>query len=75
MEGLIDQLSRLLHLDTLDNSSELAFVEKRTGVKPSGFVLAAIVFLIIVSFISNATTLVVGVGCCCLPAYLTFLML
>ena len=37
--------------------------------------LAALVFLIIVTFISNATSIVVGVGCCCVPAYFTFLML
>lgn len=32
-------------------------------------------FLVIVTFISNATSLVVGVGCCVAPAYFTFLVL
>jgi hypothetical protein len=33
------------------------------------------VFLLIVTFISNATSLVVGVGCCVVPAYFTFIVL
>lgn len=31
--------------------------------------------MLIVTLISNATNLVVAIGCCCLPAYLTFVAL
>ena len=50
-------------------------MERKTGIKPSGFVLAALVFLIIVTLISSATSLVVGIGCVVVPAYFTFLVL
>lgn len=45
------------------------------GIKPSALVIAILVFLIIVTFISSATSLVVGMGCCVAPAYFTFLVL
>ena len=45
------------------------------GIKPSALVIAILVFLVIVTFISNATSLVVGIGCCVAPAYFTFLVL
>lgn len=35
--------------------------------------IAIIVFLLIVTFISNATSIVVAVGCCVVPAYFTFI--
>jgi receptor expression-enhancing protein 5/6 len=75
MEEIIRQFVALLKLDSLDESKELEFVERKTGIKPSGFVLATLVFLLIVTFISNATSLVVGIGCCLVPAYFTFLVL
>lgn len=75
MEEFVDQASKLLHLNSLDDSKELAFIEKKLGVKPSALVIAAGVFLLIVTFLSNATSLVVGVGCCLVPAYFTFLAL
>ena len=65
----------MLQLTSLDESKELEFVERRTGIRPSGFVLAILVFLLIVTFISNATSLVVGIGCCLVPAYFTLLVL
>jgi hypothetical protein len=37
--------------------------------------MATLVFLIIVTLISSATTLVVGIGCVVAPAYFTFLVL
>lgn len=41
-------------------------------MKPSAVIIALLVFLLIVTLISNATSIVIAVGCCCVPAYLTF---
>ena len=75
MERIVDHLASLLHLNSLDETKELEFIEKKTGIKPSAFVIAILVFLVIITFISNATSLVVGIGCCVAPAYFTFLVL
>jgi hypothetical protein len=72
---LLNQLSNLLHLNSLDDNKQLDFIEQKTGIKPSALIIAIGVFLLIVSFISNASSLVVGIGCCAVPAYFTFLIL
>ena len=46
-------------------------MERQLGVRPSAVVVAVMVFLLILSIISNASGLVVGVGCFVVPAYLT----
>lgn len=45
------------------------------GVKPSAVVIAVVVFLLIVTFISNATSIVVAIGCCLVPAYFTVMVM
>lgn len=37
--------------------------------------IAVVVFLLIVTFISNATSIVVAIGCCLVPAYFTFMVM
>ena len=72
MESYVDQLVKILHLESLDSNPSFSFIEKTAKVKPSAIVIALLVFVIIVTLISNATSIVIAVGCCCVPAYFTF---
>lgn len=75
MSDAIEQITKLLQLEKLDTNPEFSFIEKKVGVKPSALLLAILVFLIIVTLISNATSLVVAIGCFCVPAYFTFIVI
>lgn len=75
MSEFIEQLTRLLQLDKIDNNPDFSFVERKLGVKPSALTIAIITFLLIVTLISNATNLVIAIGCCCVPIYFTFIAL
>ena len=75
MAEILEQLTQLLRLSSFDDSPSFSFIEKRLKVKPSAVILSFIVFLLILTFISNASGIVVAVGCFVLPAYFTFIIL
>jgi hypothetical protein len=75
MSAIIDQLTDLLQLRKLDSNPSLSFIERKANVKPSAVVIAILVFLLIVTLISNATSIVVAIGCCVVPAYFTFIVI
>jgi hypothetical protein len=72
MAEIVEKVAQTLQLTKIDSNPNFAFIEKKLGVKPSAVIIALLVFLLIVTLISNATSIVIAVGCCCVPAYLTF---
>ncbi len=75
MTDYISDMSAKLRLDELDQNENLYFIQKYLGVKPSSFLVALTIFVVIVSLTSNATNIVVSIVCCLIPAYFTFLSL
>lgn len=75
MSDYLSQLIKNLKLEELDNIPNLFFVQKYLGVKPSSLLVPLIIFVVIVSLISNASRIVVSLICCLIPAYFTFVAL
>lgn len=59
----------------MDDNENLFFIQKYLGVKPSSFLTALVIFVIIVALTSNAAGLIVSLVCCLIPAYFTFITL
>jgi hypothetical protein len=72
MTAQIEQFNHFLKMDSLDSIEQLAFVESRTGLRPSQIAFAGIVFLGVVLAIAQASTLVLCIGCFLVPAYFSF---
>lgn len=69
MAEQVEQIIKILKLDTLDSNHSLNIIRDKTSLRPSQLAFAIIVFLAIVLVIAQASTLVVCIGCFLIPAY------
>ena len=57
MAEYIEQAIKATRLDTLDDNPSLKVIKEKTGLRPSQVALALVVFLTVILFIAQASTL------------------
>lgn len=71
----LQQLTHATKLEKLDSLKQLAFIQEKTGQKPSTIIVLSLAVLVLFALLFDISTFVISVVCCLVPAFESFLAL